>query len=414
MRELASVRQRDVDVGQRQNRAARGGGLEARLPLFFIHRPREGFFKRRETRDCGPEIGQADVVVNEEVHRAVDVAERVRRLIENAEVDDLQVVERRHDHIGDDDGDLGVELAEGDKKRAHMDDAPDGADDVAEHVPRAIDLPLLALEQRDLFAVFADARQVETEVRLDRLLAEIEPRKILPDELNDDRGDAGIEDGDPEQKAWDHDAEDRGVHGPRNSPEDDRERHEVGGRGDRLDRVVVDADVARIDAGPAAVDESANVLRDTLIRVVAGVAAEVARPVAVVEVAGVERQLVVHRPEEPARGERRRHPSSPLQHEIGSDKELEDAGGNGDHRERHEDEHQLIPERDAMRFVRDLDRVAEIPLEEVETQGKRDLKLIDEDEKEDIDARIEVLPDDDRPKRQRADRDRRPRGEERV
>ena len=67
-----------------------------------------------------------------------------------------------------------------------------------------------------------------------------------------------------------------------------------------------------------------------------------------------------------------------------------------------------------MGFVRDLDRVAEIPLEEVEAQGERDLKLIDEDEKEDIGAGIEVLPDNDRPNRQRVDRDRRLSGEERV
>ena len=43
---------------------------------------------------------------------------------------------------------------------------------VAEHAPGPVDLPFLALEQRDLLAVFADAREVEAEVRLDRLLAE--------------------------------------------------------------------------------------------------------------------------------------------------------------------------------------------------------------------------------------------------
>ena len=37
---------------------------------------------------------------------------------------------------------------------------------------------------------------------------------------------------------------------------------------DRLDGVVVDADVAGIDAGAGAVDEAADVLRDTLIGVV--------------------------------------------------------------------------------------------------------------------------------------------------
>ena len=39
---------------------------------------------------------------------------------------------------------------------------------------RPVDLALLALQQRDLLAVFAHPREVETEIRLDRLLPEIE------------------------------------------------------------------------------------------------------------------------------------------------------------------------------------------------------------------------------------------------
>ena len=84
--------------------------------------------------------------------------------------------------------------------------------DVAEHVASPLDLAVLALEQRDLLAVFADAREVEAEVRLDGLLAEIEPRQASADELGDAGGDDRVEDGDPEQEARNLDAEDRGVH----------------------------------------------------------------------------------------------------------------------------------------------------------------------------------------------------------
>ena len=127
-----------------------------------------------------------------------------------------------------------------------------------------------------------------------------------------------------------------------------------------------------------------------------------------------ERELIVHRMRQPARGEGGRHPSAPLQHEIRGDKELDDASDNGDRRYRHEHEHELVPERDPVRFVGDLNGVAEISLEEVEAQRQRDLKLVDEDEEVDVDAGVEVLPQDDGPRWQGSDRDRGPRGEERI
>ena len=85
---------------------------------------------------------------------------------------------------------------------------------------------------------------------------------------------------------------------------------------------------------------------------------------------------------QPARGEGGRHPSAPLQHEIRGDEELDDAGDDGDRRYRHEHEHELVPERDPVGFVGDLNGVAEIPLEEVEAQRQRDLELIDQDEED--------------------------------
>src|ERR1700722_17225121 len=97
---------------------------------------------------------------------------------------------------------------------------------------------------------------------------------------------------------------------------------------------------------------------------------------------------------QPARGEGGRHPSTPLQHEIRGDEELDDASDDGDRRYRYEDDHELVPERDPVRFVGDLDRIAEIALEEVEAQRERHLELIDQNEEVHVDARVDVLPKD--------------------
>ena len=99
-----------------------------------------------------------------------------------------------------------------------MDDATDGSHNLAEHAAGPVDLALLALEQRDLLAVFADAREIEAEVRLDRLLAEIKPGQASADELRYARRDAGVEDGDPEQKARYLHAEDRRLERVGDSP----------------------------------------------------------------------------------------------------------------------------------------------------------------------------------------------------
>src|SRR5580704_18477879 len=114
---------------------------------------------------------------------------------------------------------------------------------------------------------------------------------------------------------------------------------------------------------------------------------------------GAKRQLVMHRVHEPARGERGRHPSAPLQNEVRGDEEFDDASDNGNRRQRYKDDHELVPERDPVGFVGDLNGVAEISLEEVEAERQRDLELIDQDEEVDVDAGVEILPQDDGPRR---------------
>ena len=136
-------------------------------------------------------------------------------MAERPEVDLFDhIVERRHHHIGNDRRNLGIELEERVQQSPHADDPLDGGEDVAEDHAGAIDLPFFALEEGDLLAELADARQIESKIRLDRLLAKQEPRQGMADELHHARGETGVENGDPEQKAGNLDSEDRQVHAP--------------------------------------------------------------------------------------------------------------------------------------------------------------------------------------------------------
>ena len=199
--ELASVGQRDLDVFQRQGRSLRRLGGDTRRPRLVRPRAGEGVLERGQTLDRRAEAGEPRILIDEEVHGAVDVAEGVRRLVEGAEVDLLHhEIERRDHHIGDDRRDLGIELQERVEHRAYADDPLDGAEDVVEHPVGPVDLVLLALEQGDLLAELADAREVEAEVRLDCLLAEHEARQRAADEMHHAGGEEGVEDGDPERK----------------------------------------------------------------------------------------------------------------------------------------------------------------------------------------------------------------------
>ena len=195
-------------------------------------------------------------------------------------------------------------------------------------------------------------------------------------------------------------AENRQVHRPREPPEDDREGDQIGRRGHPLYGVVVDAGVGIGADAAGAVDEAADVLRNALVRIVGFAAAE--------------RELIVHRVQEPAGGVGGRHPAPPLQHEIQRDVELDQEGQDRDRHQRREDSEQLVPEGDPMGFVRNLDGVAEIPVEEIQPNAQRHLELVDQNQEKDVDARIEALAQDRRGQRPGTDGDRRLRGEERV
>src|SRR5262249_34045252 len=153
---------------------------------------------------------------------------------------------------------------------------------------RAIDLPLFAFEERNLLAELAHARQIEAKVRLDRLLAEHEPRQGTPDELHHSGSEAGVENGDPEQEAGELHAKGRKVHRQGNAPKNDRKRRKISRGGHRRDGVVVYAGVHIGPAPASPADEAANVFGNALVRVVSAPPAE--------------SELVMHRVQEPAGG----------------------------------------------------------------------------------------------------------------
>ncbi len=100
--ELAAVRQVQFEIGNGERLADGRARLDARRRAPGRLCASESFVERSQTADRRAEIGKADVTVDEEIHLRVDVAERVRRLIERAERYLLGEVERRDDHIGND------------------------------------------------------------------------------------------------------------------------------------------------------------------------------------------------------------------------------------------------------------------------------------------------------------------------
>ena len=72
--------------------------------------------------------------------------------------------------------------------------------DVAEAAVRRIGFVPLAMQQRDLLAVFARPREPEAEIGLEPLLHEIEIDQRAPDPVSKRRAGAGIDERNPEQK----------------------------------------------------------------------------------------------------------------------------------------------------------------------------------------------------------------------
>ena len=91
-------------------------------------------------------------------------------------------------------------------KDAHGDPHVDDAHVVLEMLSNFAIAPALsaalALQQGDLFAVFAQAGEPEAEIGFVTLLREIELDESTADPVRADCPEAGIDESDPEQEAW--------------------------------------------------------------------------------------------------------------------------------------------------------------------------------------------------------------------
>ena len=109
----------------------------------------------------------------------------------------LGEIGRRDQHEREDHRGLGIALGEGGQPLGAAHDVVPVADDAAEPIKQASALGALAVEQRDLFGVFADPYQAEAEVGLQLLLLEVEVDERRADPLRQRGAENGIDQREP-------------------------------------------------------------------------------------------------------------------------------------------------------------------------------------------------------------------------
>ena len=127
-----------------------------------------------ETGDDRAPFRQRPVGHHEERQRTLDAREGRCRLHHVAELDLLGEEGRRHQHVGKDHGSLLIARRERGEALGPAHDGVPVADHEAEATEETAAFGALALEQRDLLGILADADEVEAEVGLIALLLEIE------------------------------------------------------------------------------------------------------------------------------------------------------------------------------------------------------------------------------------------------
>ena len=170
---------------------------------------------------------------------------------------------RRHQNVGK--HHRGLRIARG-KRRQPLGPLHDGVpvvDDAAEALRQPAPFGALALQQRDLFGVFAHPHEVEAEIGLIALLLEIEVDQRRADPLRQRGSEDGVDQRAPHQIAGDREftAENvqRGFRGQ--APQDDDKGCQRHHRAQKAD-----ADIQRL------VDEQFDVVGDALVRIVGGIA----------------------------------------------------------------------------------------------------------------------------------------------
>jgi len=244
----------------------------------------------------GAPHGHAVVVVDEPAERLLHLAEGRDDLHQVAELDRAAEILLRPDDERKDHRRLAEERGEGHQVLLLLDEQQVVAQHVAETQVELAALDLLAMVERDGFAVLAHAHQVVPEVGLEALLPEVQPDQRTADEM----GDHGAHDGVP-QRQPDHRADDLVGGAAGREREIARQRPEQADEAQERDHGIQQAHRERHRRA----GEHLHVFLDTLVGVVrrGAVLAGVARQFQVIEGA------VRH----PARQVAARHPGAPAQ-----------------------------------------------------------------------------------------------------
>ena len=139
------------------------------------------------------------------VQRVGNMPERASGLRHHTELDFAGEIEWRREDIGNDRGDL----AKGMRKRRDPHTSIDEREIIGDERPKALPNHILlcgfAVQKRHLLGIFAQAGQREAEVGFHVLTLKIQADQRASDQMGNQCPQARIQQGDPEQKAWQDD-----------------------------------------------------------------------------------------------------------------------------------------------------------------------------------------------------------------
>src|SRR4051794_29378956 len=180
-----------------------GGGFERDFwrPLAQRLGARNGSIEQRQPVEDGFEARKRGVIGNEEGKRGLDPAERARRLGHDPQRYASGEIERRRKYEGNDRRDLTIKLSERDQLLSRVDEIEIVHDDRGEAPGKGDLLRRLALQERHLFAVFAQPREREAEISFDALLVKENLHQRPADQMRDQRPQSGIDQSNPEKES---------------------------------------------------------------------------------------------------------------------------------------------------------------------------------------------------------------------
>ena len=221
-----SVRQKKIDV----LKADPGGVTGAHDPRWpgIAERVRmvDRYIERVQTIDHRFETGKVGIIVDEEGQRVGDVPERASGLRHHTELDFTGEIEWRCEDIGND----RVDLAKGLRKRRDPHTSMDEREIIGDERPKALPHHVLlcgfAVQKRNLLGEFAQAGEREAEVGFHVLTLKIQIDERASDQVGNQCPQARIQQGDPEQKAWQDDVGAGKRERFRQAPQHDGKGHE--------------------------------------------------------------------------------------------------------------------------------------------------------------------------------------------